>query len=546
MILPETVTLVSMSSVPVVKAILPAKVFVLVKVSVLLPAFQAEPDVFKDPGPRVRFPPKATVPPVVLSVPPDMDPNSEIAPPLLDTCPSDIDNDAESVRLFPTVIIFSLASSIVTELVTVRLVEARVRAKLARFRVAMVSFAPIFSVVFPPSARVAETAVKVAPEAAKVPAPVKDSVLPDTSMVPLVMVVAAGRVMVPLLLVMAPLLMVGAVVKVKSLPAVIICSLALSIVTALVTVKLVESRVMAKSVRFKAATVSLTPKFNVVMPPSVTVPVVAVKVAPEESKDPAPVNERMLPETSRVPPAIVVAAGMVTVPLVLDISPKLMIGAAVKIRLFPAVMICSSALSIVTALVTIRLVESRVKAKSKRFKVPMVTLPALNVVFPPNKRVPVVALNDAPETSRVPVPVRDRMLPETLKIPLSMVLAAGIVMVPPELVICPRLIVGAVVKVRSFPPVMILSLPLLMTTVSSTSNLDPRVRALSPSAKAVTRRLAALVNVASTVNDRLVGAANALPLVFRLPFRTRVLSVISKVPLLAIPLIVILPPVLVS
>ncbi len=430
---------------------------------------------------------------------------------------------------------------IVTALETVRFVDARVKAWLFRFRVAMVSLPLASNVVLPPKARVPSVAVKVAPETSRVPAPVKARMLEPISKFPLPMVVADGMVMVPLILVISPKLMTGAALRVKLLPSVIICSLAVSMVTVLATVKF-EPNVKALSPSSKA----VTPKSAVLVNVASAVNdklVGAVKPLPLVFR--SPLRIRVLPPRFKVP--LLAVPHMVIFPPLLEISPLARLTLAIRVRSLPLVMIFSLELSIATEFVTVKSVEARFKARLLRSRVAMVTLaPASNVVLPPNKRVPVVAMKDAPDTSKVPAPVRESMLSEMSKVPLEMVVAAGIVMVPLSLVICPKLILGELVKVRLFPTVIIFSFKWSISTALVTAKLEPKVRVLSPSDKAVTLRLAALVNVASAINDRLVGAVNALPFVFKSPFRTRVLPPKSKVPPLAVPLIVILPPVLVS
>ena len=70
---------------------------------------------------------------------------------------------------------------------------------MVRFRVVIDRFS-LANVVLPPKVRV-EGAVTVAVFRSKVPVPVKTRVVPDILKVPLVMVVAAGRVTVPPVLV---------------------------------------------------------------------------------------------------------------------------------------------------------------------------------------------------------------------------------------------------------------------------------------------------------------------------------------------------------
>ncbi len=80
----------------------------------------------------------------------------------------------------------------------------------------------------------------------------------------------------------------------------------------------------------------------------------------------------------------------------------------------------------------------------------------------------------------------------------------------------------------------------------ATVKFIPNVSMLSPSASVVILRAALVVNVASTVSDRFVGAVNrAVPVVFRLPLNINVLPVKSSVPPVGVPCIVMLPPVLV-
>ena len=106
---------------------------------------------------------------------------------------------AVNVKSLPAVIIRSARSSMVTVLATVKFAAERVSAKSVRFKVVIDRFS-LARVVLPPRVRV-EGDVTVAAFKSKVPPPVKTKVDPVISKVPLVIVVAAGKVTVPPLLV---------------------------------------------------------------------------------------------------------------------------------------------------------------------------------------------------------------------------------------------------------------------------------------------------------------------------------------------------------
>ena len=212
------------------------------------------------------------------------------------------------------------------------------------------------------------------------------------------------------------------------------------------------------------------------------------------------------------------------------------------------VSICSLALSMVTALVTVRLVLARVKARSFKVKVVIEMVPApvrvVGLVF--NTSV-VGAVKLDPD--RFKSPFNDNVLPVQLNVPPDMVVPATSlkVMVPAVLVMAPLEKVGAAVKMKLLVPVMICSLALSKVTALVTVKVVlARVRARSFKVKVVAVKVAALVvKVALLVIDRLVGAVKAAAVVFRSPFKTRVLPVKSRVPPPGTPFKVIVPPVLV-
>jgi len=167
------------------------------------------------------------------------------------------------------------------------------------------------------------------------------------------------KVIFPPLLVICPLVRATPAVNVKSLPAVMICSLVLSMVKTLATVRLEVESVKAKLVRFRVV-MDRSSLARVVIPPRVKV-FGDVTVAAAKLKVPVPVRTRVVPDISKVPLVIVVAAGRVTVPPLLVIAPSEKVGAAVNVRSYPAVIIWSPALSKVTAVVTAKS-EPRVRA----------------------------------------------------------------------------------------------------------------------------------------------------------------------------------------
>ena len=181
-----------------------------------------------------------------------------------------------------------------------------------------------------------------------------------------------------------------------------------------------------------------------------------------------------------------------------------MVTPLVKVRLFAPVIICSVEVLIVTRLFTERFAEESVKAESIRFKLVMDRSSFFKVELPPIVRV-VGSVTLAVPKSKIPAPVRDKVVPDILNVPLAMVVAAGMVTVPPLLVICPKLITGELVKVRSFPPVMICSLTLLIVTALDTDKSDPRVKAKLSSLSDVTLINAEFVRVALAIRDKLVG-----------------------------------------
>ena len=159
----------------------------------------------------------------------------------------------------------------------------------------------------------------------------------------------------------------------------------------------------------------------------------AVKFPPILLASRSPFNVSVLPVKSNVPGAPVVDPFKVMFPPVLVMSPSDIVNPAVNTKLFPAVIICSKALSKATSPATVRLVAVRVRAKSVRFKVVIDRSSLAKVVFPPIVKV-VGAVTVAVFISNVPAPVRTRVVPDISKVPLVIVVAAGIVTVPLELV----------------------------------------------------------------------------------------------------------------
>ena len=311
---------------------------------------------------KVPPPINATTVPVKSSVPPltEVLHGSVIVPPVLVMEPLVNVGAADNVRLFAPVMICSAALSKVTALVTVRLVVARVKARLFRVRVVTVMVPAPVKVVLAVIVRL-EGAVKVVPVRLRFPARFK--ILPVMLNVPPLIEVLAGRLIVPPLLVMIPFVKVGVVDKVRSAEPVSISSEPLSKVTALDTVKslVAEPKVRSRLFRFKVGMITAASKISVADPPKLNIDPVVVSVPPVFVS--VPVNEKVLPVTFSTPGFdIEPPAERVIVPPVLVISPSLSVKAEAKVRSLAPVMIRSAALSIITALATVRLDAERVRA----------------------------------------------------------------------------------------------------------------------------------------------------------------------------------------
>ena len=105
----------------------------------------------------------------------------------------------------------------------------------------------------------------------------------------------------------------------------------------------------------------------------------------------------------------------------------------VRVKLLVPVIIRSAALSKVTALVTVRSVLARVRARLVRFKVVTVMVPApVRVALPARVKV-VGAVKVVPV--KVASPLKTRVLPVISKTPPDIIVLAAKVTVPPVLVI---------------------------------------------------------------------------------------------------------------
>ena len=105
----------------------------------------------------------------------------------------------------------------------------------------------------------------------------------------------------------------------------------------------------------------------------------------------------------------------------------------VKVRLFPPVIICSDALSKVTAFSTVRFGEDTVKAKFAKFRL-VIEMLVCRVELPPMVKLAGPVTVAAPKSIRPPL-VRINVVPDKLNMPLDIEKPAGMVTVPPLLVI---------------------------------------------------------------------------------------------------------------
>ena len=427
----------------------------------------------------------------------------------------------------------------VTALVTVKLVEDRVKARLFNVKVLTVIVPAPVRVAFP---IVSNTLGAISVVPVRLASPLRVSLLPVRSKVPPDIIVLAAKVTVPLVLVIAPLEKVGAADKVRSLPAVIICSVALSKVTALATVRSLP-KVRIKSSRLKVVILNAAVVVKVALTARDTlfgaVNVVAVVFR-------LPFRTRVLPVKSNVPTLATPLLLRVILPPVLVICPAVITKVLVRIKSSAAVIICSLALSKVMALVTVRSVVFRVRARSFKFKVVIEMMPApVSVALAASCSV-VGAAKAVPDN--VAFPFKISVLPVQVRVPPEMIVFAAKVTIPPLLVIAPLVNVGAAVRVRLLVPVMICSLALSKVTELATVRLVlASVRARSFSVRSVALMVAALVvKVELAETDRFVGAVKFVRVVSRLPFKVSVLPVkVKNVPAAGDPFKVIFPPVLV-